>query len=235
MSDREDQGSPRLSRRGFVKAAGVVVATAGTGALAASWAAEGRTGNGLTKEAIPPSQGYLLVDTWKCAGCDSCMLACSLVHHGRESLSLSRIQIEQSSYAHFPDDVVQQQCRQCVFPPCVEACPTGALHVDGAHGNIRTVDKAKCIGCERCVEACPYTPARAIWNFEDRYAEKCDLCADAPYWDEVGGPGGKQACVEVCPMRAIAFTSDIPTQRGEIGYQVNLRREPWKHLGLPTS
>lgn len=230
----DQAGAPtKVSRRGFMKAAGVVVATAGTGVLATNWAAAGRNG-ALTKQQIPASQGYLLVDQAKCSGCVSCMLACSLAHHGRENLSLARIQIQQDPFGHFPLDIVQEQCRQCVFPACVEVCPTAALHVDKEHGNVRTVEEEKCIGCERCVEACPYTPARAVWNFEDRHAEKCDLCAEAPFW-EGGGPGGKQACVEICPMQAIQFTSDVPSQRGDSGYEVNLRGAPWKQLGYPTT
>jgi protein NrfC len=84
-----------------------------------------------------------------------------------------------------------------------------------------------------CVEACPYLPSRAVWNFEEDHAQKCDLCAEAPFWVEKGGPDGKQACVEVCPVGAIKFTKEIPQQEGDKGYKVNLRGKSWKHLGYP--
>jgi len=72
------------------------------------------------------------------------------------------------------------------------------------------------------------------WNHEDKHAQKCDLCKDTPYWSEEGGTGGMQACVEVCPMRAIEFTSDIPVQTDR-GYQVNLRAsDGWATLGFPV-
>jgi protein NrfC len=45
---------------------------------------------------------------------------------------------------------------------------------------------------------------------------------------------GKQACVEVCPLKAIQFTKKIPEQKGDTGYKVNLRGESWKKLGYPT-
>ncbi|HEY3316879.1 MAG TPA: 4Fe-4S dicluster domain-containing protein [Coriobacteriia bacterium] len=183
--------------------------------------------------AIPASQGYLLVDTKKCVGCDSCMLACSLVHHGSTSFSNSRIQIVQNPFVTFPNDIEQNQCRQCPYPACVDACPTGANHVDTAHGNVRTVDPAKCIGCERCVNACPFTPSRALWNSQEKHAQKCDLCAETPYWNEKGGPGGKQACIESCPMKAISFTKEVPVQK-DAGYDVNLRKtDGTAELGLP--
>jgi len=49
-----------------------------------------------------------------------------------------------------------------------------------------------------------------------------------------GGPGGKQACIEVCTLNAIAFTADIPCQWGDAGYNVNLRDEVWGSWGYPV-
>jgi protein NrfC len=193
-------------------------------------------------EAIPPADGYLLVDVAKCQGCMSCMLACSLIHEGVESLSLSRIRILQNSFATFPDDLTIEQCRQCVDPPCVNVCPTGALKADAQKGNLRIVAKEECIGCGLCFEACPYTPSRAFLAPDAAYggeakSRKCDLCANAPYhWDEAGGgPDGKQACVAVCPVGAIVFTKEIPEQVGDGGYKVNLRDDVWGSLGYPIT
>jgi protein NrfC len=169
------------------------------------------------------------------------MLACSLVHEGVESLSLSRIQVLQNSFVSFPDDLAIEQCRQCVDPACVKACPSGALGADARYGNVRMVDQEVCIGCGACYDACPYTPSRAFLAADEAYdgeakSRKCDLCANAPYhWDEAGGgPGGKQACVAVCPVGAIAFTAEIPRQEGDGGYKVDLRDRNWGKLGYPT-
>lgn len=186
------------------------------------------------RKKILASDGYLIVDPKKCQGCLSCMMACSLAHEGEINLSLSRIQILQDSFGKYPDDISVNQCRQCVDPECVKACPTGALHIDKKNGNVRRVDEKKCIGCEACIEACPFTPGRAVWNHETKRSIKCDLCADTPYRDEKGGPGGKQACVEVCPVGAIKFSRDIPVQEGDRGYCVNLRGEGWKKIGYPV-
>jgi protein NrfC len=157
-----------------------------------------------------------------------------LVHEGKENLSLARIQILQNSFAKFPDDLTMAQCRQCVEPPCVESCPEKALYVDKKNGNIRIVDVKKCIGCKSCVQACPYEPSRALWDSDKKHALKCDLCSDAPFWSQKGGVKGKQACVEVCPLGAIQFTKKIPEQKGDSGYNVNLRGAGWKKLGYPT-
>lgn len=185
--------------------------------------------------AIPASEGYLLVDTKKCQGCSTCMLACSLAHEGKHNMSLARIQVQQNPLLPFPYDVKIDQCRQCAYPPCVESCPTKALHVDEKNGNIRVIDPNKCIGCQRCIEACPYETSSTTWNHIDTHTQKCDLCVYTPYWEEKGGVNGKQACVEVCPVGAIRFTKEVPIQTGDIGYKVNLRREDeWGKLGWPT-
>ena len=228
-SNKIENEKSEFSRRDFLKLSeNVAIGTVFGGALTRMiWLDDAIA-------AIPASGGYLLVDTKKCQGCMSCMLACSLVHEGKENLSLSRIQVIQNSFEKFPNDITLVQCRQCVDPACVKACPTEALHVDSKNGNIRRVDGEKCIGCKRCVEACPYEPGRAVWDFEEKHAQICDLCANTPFWNEKGGPEGKQACVEICPVGAIKFTQEIPLQEGDKGYNVNLRGDGWKKLGYNT-
>ena len=199
----------------------------------------GVLGGGLLKPdrafGVPASKGYIVVDEKKCSGCSTCMLMCSLVHEGEENLSLSRIQVINDPLGKFPNDMAQYQCHQCPFPACVEACPTGAMHVDTENGNIRTVDASKCIGCERCINACPFTPSRVQWNNLEKHASKCDLCQSTPYWSEKGGFEGKQACVESCPNKAVKMVHDIPSQTGEGGYTVNMRTPSgWGKLGFPV-
>jgi len=226
----QKEKNAKMTRRHFIKVTGTIVLVTGTG-----W-------NLSEADEIPRSDGYLLVDIKKCQGCVSCMLSCSLVHEGVESLSLSRIQIMQNSFGSFPNDLTIEQCRQCVDPPCVKACPTNALRANAGYGHVRMVDKEKCIGCGACHDACPYTPSRPVVAADKNYggkvkSRKCDLCANSPFhWDEAGGgPGGKQACVEVCPVGAIKFTKELPQQKGDAGYKVDLRGLNWEKLGYPSS
>ncbi|MDR5657479.1 4Fe-4S dicluster domain-containing protein [Halodesulfurarchaeum sp. HSR-GB] len=235
-NNTQDEAEPSVpddgtSRRNFLKGAAVGAGVVGTGATAGVLALNNED-TGESAKAIPASEGYLLVDPAKCTGCTSCMIACSTAHEGKASHSLARIQITQNPFEGFPNDINQEQCRQCTYAACVEACPTGALEADPENGNVRMVDEDKCVGCQRCLEACPYTPHRNTWNHEREYAMKCDLCADTPHWDQEGGPDGSQACVEVCPVGAIQFTDEIPTQYDDEGYKVNLRDEQWEQLGL---
>ena len=227
MPDKELENK-ELSRRNFLMLAGGTAAGVVFGGALYTLA-----DSGDRVSAAPVSEGYIVIDTKKCCGCTTCMLMCSLVHEGEENLSLARIQITQNSFGSFPDDIDISQCRHCVNPLCVQVCPTGACHVDTANGNVRVIDEAKCIGCMMCIQACPFIPHRTIWNHEKNVSMKCDLCTNTPYWDETGGPDGKQACVEGCPMKAIKLVKAVPTQLDTGGYDVNLRNEHWGHIALP--
>ena len=235
MSKIEEKGLKKsgVSRRDFLKLSGTVTVGLGiAGFTNLLWTKDGHA-------AIAVSGGYLLVDVKKCQGCLTCMLTCALAHEGEASLSKARLQVVQNSFAAWPGDLTIEQCRQCVDAPCVEICPVDALVPNPDFGNVRMVDKDLCIGCGLCVDACPYTPSRpmvaedATYDDDDK-ASKCDLCADTPYWNQTGGPGGKQACVEICPLGAISFTTVVPEQTGDSGYKVNLRDEGWANLGYST-
>lgn len=182
----------------------------------------------------PVSGGYLQIDHTECAGCTSCMAACSLVHEGKVNLSLSRIQIVKDDLAPFPNDIRMSQCHQCDDAPCVAVCPTGALYIDTAHANVRRIDPTKCIGCKTCLTGCPFTPdnlqfhpkttsgvgaASGTVHANEHIMQKCDLCTNAPFWSRQTGPGVDkgQACAAVCPAQAIKFVTDISA-----GYDVDM-------------
>jgi len=225
----------RYTRRNFLITGGGVVAMdafAGRAPAQGQAAAPAPRTPASSSFAYPSSKGYLVYDSRKCAGCVTCMLTCSLVHEGKENLSLARIQIAQNSFGKFPDDLKMSVCRQCISPVCVQQCPAGAAFVDSANGNVRRIDQEKCIGCKTCLSACPQQPNRTVWNPVLGKSSKCDLCIDSLYWNEKGGPGGRQACVESCPMQALKFISETPDQTETDGYNVNLRNEHWLNLGL---
>jgi protein NrfC len=232
-TEKKKSNAKNYSRRDFLVGGGAVLAA--DALTACSPVAAAATATAQAKPSYPASKGYLVYDSKKCAGCVTCMLSCSLVHEGKENLSLARIQVAQNSFGRFPDDLKVAVCRQCVTPVCVQNCPTGAAFVDGVNGNVRRIDRAKCIGCKTCIWSCPQQPNRTVWNPSINKSQKCDLCVDTPYWNENGGPAGKQACVEACPMKALKFVAATPDQTETDGYDVNLRNEHWLNLGLVES
>jgi protein NrfC len=231
------ESKKQLSRRDFLVTGGTVVAIDALIAATPATAAAAKDAAPAQGATYPESQGYLVYDSKKCAGCTTCMLSCSLVHYGVQNLSRSRIQIIQDSWGKFPNDIKMAPCRQCVTPVCVQNCPVGAAFVDTARGNVRRIDSKKCIGCQTCIKMCPQQPHRTVWVVIDGTGKssKCDLCIDTPYWNEKGGPVGKQACVESCPMMAIKFVTQTPDQEETDGYNVNLRNDHWLNLGLVES
>jgi len=124
--------------------------------------------------------GHLVVDADQCTGCGSCVLACSLAKEGVFSLQLSRIQIIRNEEIA---DFIPRVCVQCSEAPCIVVCPVNALSRDTQIGAIH-LDQETCIGCQQCVDACPYDGVR----FDDSRGMPliCDLC------------GGSPSCVEAC-------------------------------------
>lgn len=220
-----EQSGKRFSRRDFVAGGGAALAG---GALTACAPAStlAASAKDSQKNAYPLSTGYLVYDSRRCAGCLSCMLACSLVHDGETSTSLSRIQVSRAVLTRYPYDIQVSVCRQCPEPMCVKNCPTGACHVSAVNGSVRAINAKKCIGCQACLKACPFSPHRTVWNPVANKSAKCDLCANAPYFSKKGGPGGNQACITTCPMGALKLVFDLPSQTDISGYDVNLSPPP---------
>jgi protein NrfC len=208
----------KFSRRDFVVGSGTVLAGGALTAVSAATAMNAAEPQTEDKK-YPLSTAYLIYDSKHCAGCLGCMLACSLVHEGVTSLSLSRIQVH-------PLDIQQNVCRQCPEPLCVINCPVGAAHISAENGNIRMIDAEKCIGCQTCIKSCPHIPHRPIWNPVTQKATKCDLCVNTPYYNKKGGPGGSQACVEACPASALKVVAELPSQTDISGYDRNLQPPP---------
>jgi protein NrfC len=207
----------QVLRRDFLVGSGTAIA-AGALSVFAPETAEAAT------TSYAPSTGYLVYDSRLCLGCQSCMFACSMTHEGEGNPSVSRIQIirDAPSFTKYPYDIVMSVCRQCITPLCVQNCPTGACHVDASNGNVRRIDEDKCIGCKQCIDSCPQRPHRTIWNSAKNKSTKCDLCTVTPHWGRPGGPSGRQACVEICPAKALKLVKEAPSQMDVAGYDVNL-------------
>jgi formate dehydrogenase iron-sulfur subunit len=146
----------------------------------------------------------ILTDVTKCIGCEECVVACKKANHlaadvprrwdvgdGLTARNWTAI-VSGSADSH-----VRKQCRHCLEPACVSACPVGAMHKTELGAVV--YDAAKCMGCRYCMMACPYGVPRYDWEAAVPYVRKCILCYDRLR------QGQPPACTEACPTKATIF------------------------------
>lgn len=131
----------------------------------------------------------LFVNTDKCTGCRLCELACSVSHYKTFSPARSRIRVFEFPSEGKDVPIVCEQCNKC---PCVDICPTDAIKRDAETGAI-VIDYDLCIGCKRCITACPF--GGAMVDPMDERVVFCDLCSGDP------------ECVKYCLTRALTFVT----------------------------
>jgi Fe-S-cluster-containing hydrogenase component 2 len=140
--------------------------------------------------------GVIVYNPSACSACGVCEIMCSLWHEGIIGPSLARANIIRDAFTAKHRHIV---CQQCHYPSCYYACPLPdrALCIDEATGAVY-VNEAECIGCDLCIDACPFEPPRIKYNTEKKVAFKCDLCKDREQ-----GP----VCVEYCPFQALTYVT----------------------------
>ena len=81
----------------------------------------------------------------RCIGCYSCMMACARTWYDTISLKNSRINIQTRGGIETPYAAIV--CHACIDPPCMRACPLGALTKrKGGEGSISTKRSAMDVG-----------------------------------------------------------------------------------------
>ena len=90
---------------------------------------------------------------------------------------------------------VPKLCNQCTHPACVQVCPTGATY--RTRDGVVLIDHKYCIGCQYCVQACPY--GARFFRTREGVTDKCNWC-----YHRIT-KGLQPACVEVCPVGARIF------------------------------
>lgn len=147
-----------------------------------------------------------IIDNRKCIGCHACTVACKAEHDVPVGVNRTWVKyIEKGTFPHSRRHFSVMRCNHCADAPCVEICPTEALHTrsDG----IVDFDNRRCIGCKACMQACPYD---ALYiDPETHTAAKCNYCTHRV------DIGLEPACVNVCPEHAI-ISGDMDDPATEI-------------------
>ena len=138
----------KMSRRGFMGAVG-----AGVAGLAV---AEVASGKGKSPEvSLKGKKLAMVIDMQRCTGCGGCVISCKNENNVQAGVAWAGRKCK--TIGKFPNirmEFIPTLCNHCVKAPCVESCPTQAMHK--GDGNITMHTPSKCIGCRNCMAVRPY-------------------------------------------------------------------------------
>ena len=149
-----------------------------------------------------------IIDTERCVDCHACVTACKSANSGELGFAWRHVtKVWKGSFPNVTFTTVSMACNHCANPACVTVCPQKAISKRAEDG-IVVVDKAKCIGCKACSQACPYG---APQYGADTKMQKCNLCLDRI------SAGKQPACVSTCPAKALTFGTmeELPKLAGK--------------------
>lgn len=150
-------------------------------------------------------------DMESCIDCRTCQIACK----DKNDLEVGVLYRQTTTFegGKFPKPWIyhiSMSCNHCEAPICIENCPVGAVTKNEGNG-IVDINKEKCIGCQRCVNTCPYESPKYLGK-KIRKTGKCNMCVD------LIEKGEQPVCVAACSMRAIQFgeLTDLTKEHGKL-------------------
>jgi tetrathionate reductase subunit B len=158
----------------------------------------------------------MVIDLSRCNGCKACVVSCGIENgtkpdEHRTQVIQTSAEIGNKQYAFN----LPIMCNNCEDPSCVSVCPTGATFKREEDG-IVVVDSTLCIGCNYCIQACPYSGVR-FTNSTTGTVDKCNFCIQRT------SKGLLPACVETCTGAARVFgdINDVDSEVSKLLSQSN--------------
>ncbi len=183
----------------------------------------------------------MMIDLDKCIACQACTIACKAENNVAEGIQWNRVMAVMDPASKYPNVKVElypRPCMHCERPPCLPVCPVSAIYkrADG----IVMQDYDKCIGCRRCMAACPYgargfnyeepfkgkgyegkpnylNPDPAVAPRQANKVEKCTFCFQRV------DQGKQPACIGACPSVA-RFFGDLEDPNSDVAKQIKRRK-----------
>lgn len=107
----------------------------------------------------PGTKWAMLIDLRRCTACKSCTAGCVAEQKSPPGVIYRPVYEEETGvFPNVKRRFTPRPCLQCDDPPCVNACPNkgeGKATWKAKNG-IVMINYEQCIGCGRCVIACPY-------------------------------------------------------------------------------
>ena len=138
------------------------------------------------------------IATDRCYGCKTCSVACAIERQAPAGILFRRVR-----QLNNPDPVgsafVSMACNHCDDPACLTNCPVQAY--TKLDNGLVVQDHSLCIGCQTCVQACPFHAPS--YCEDDSTTYKCDGC----YQRQENGQ--QPICVAACPMAIVRSFEDF--------------------------
>jgi tetrathionate reductase subunit B len=137
--------------------------------------------------AKPETKWAMLIDLRRCTACKACTAGCVAEQKSPPGVIYRPVfEEETGTFPNVKRRFTPRPCMQCDNPPCVAVCPNKGENKATwkAKNGIVMINYTQCIGCGKCVIACPYK-ARTLdaGEFHTEGTPKIEEYDMGPTWE----------------------------------------------------